>query len=50
MIWLQYNKNKNTTMLTLMKRRTYNYYRKADMKKIASQATRERLIKLSNFN
>lgn len=50
MILLKHNTNKNTTMIDALKKKTYNYYRTADVKKIASESKKERLIRLSQFN
>jgi len=37
-------------MLEKLKIRTYNYYRTADIKKIAAQAKKERFIRLNQFH
>lgn|GEM_PF-5886426 len=50
MLSLYYHTNKNKNMINSLKRKTYNYYRKADVKKIAAQTKQERLLRLSHFN
>lgn len=50
MIVLRNNKNKNTIMIDALGKKTYNYYRRADIKKIASKAKKERMIKLNDFS
>jgi len=49
-LWISSYKNKNTTMIDRLQKNTYNYYRQADIKKMAFQAKKERIIKLSQFN
>lgn len=50
MIQSVYNTNKNKSMIDALHKKTYNYYRRADIKKIALESKKLRLMKLSDFN
>lgn len=49
-ISLQKNKNKNHTMLKNIERRSYNYYRTAQTKKLAHRAKHERIMRLQGWD
>lgn len=37
-------------MIDRLQKSTYNYYRQADVKKIASETKKERILKLSQYS
>lgn len=37
-------------MIDRLQKSTYNYYRQADVKKMASESKKERMMQLSQFN